>query len=162
MTIAIIVIVALAALAMLIRTQRLKKIDRAAGVTDRLADWRLTPTELLVGNNNNTCQRHPVAHLQAEFQTSGGINRDTGRYTMTRFALLGPFALAAKKNRGRRLDDRQGHLTVTGPQTALLKTVPASMLTRAQAFALRLNQLQRAATIGGSREPGQYGGRPAR
>jgi len=138
----IIVLIALACVAAYTTVQR-HRADQEEGVVLRIGDWRLTPRELIVGNKNETAERHALVNLEASFDMSGNINRDSGRYTVTRFALLGPLALAAKKDRNKKLDDREGYLTVVGPQTALLKTVKGPQFSTAQKFVLEFNKFVR-------------------
>ncbi|ROS38484.1 hypothetical protein [Amycolatopsis thermoflava] len=130
------------------------KADRAEGVVATCGRWRVTPTEFLVGLKNDTCVRHPLAGLDASFDMSGDISRDSGRYTMTRFALLGPFALAAKKGRNKKIDDREGYLTVVGRDgVALLQTVRGPQFGAAKQFQIKFNQLALAAAAQQHRAP---------
>lgn len=138
----IVVMLAAAGVGIYIGIKR-RRADKEAGVVARIGKWRLTPRELLIGNQNDAAERVSLVRLEASFGMSGSINRDSGRYTVTRFALLGPFALAAKKGRNKKIDDREGYLMVVGPQTALLQAVRGRQFSAAQTFALELNKYAR-------------------
>jgi hypothetical protein len=115
------------------------KLDRAQGVMYRFDDWALTRNQLLVGKQQR--RGYPLGYLHGDFQMTGSINRDPGRYTITRFALLGPLAFGAKKGRNKVLDDRVGYMTITGPAGIVLqKTVSGHLFQQASAFIERVNQ----------------------
>lgn len=137
--IVIVVIIAVIALGAYFNAQQTKR-DREARVVSKFGNWRITPTELLVGDDNETCKRYLLAEAEASFDMSGSVSRDSGRYTMTRIALLGPLAIGAKKGRNKKIDDREGFLTIVGPEIGLMKTVKGPSFTSAQQFVLDFNK----------------------
>lgn len=135
--IAIVIVVVLIGIGIYLGIQQTNR-DEEAGVIHSFGDWRLTASHLIEGSTNDS-PRYPLMGLEASFDMSGDISRDSGRYTLTRFALIGPAALAFKKNRNKKIDDREGYLTVVGPGTGLLKTVSGTNFQDAQKFVLAFN-----------------------
>lgn len=111
------------------------KAKAAAGVIASFGDLNITATELIEGSGS-TAPRYPLAGLTARVEDSGTLNR---RITATRLAVMGPFALAAKKKQ----DDREVYLTIEGPDVAILRTVQFKNKpragTEAREFAAQLN-----------------------
>jgi hypothetical protein len=70
-----------------------------AAVTNAAARNNLTPF-VETYDNSKDFQR-AASKLLGKGWTVTGQSQDNGRFTMTRLALLGPFALAAKKGRGK-------------------------------------------------------------
>lgn len=113
--------------------------DKKHGVIASFSGLRLTPTELIDGRSARAA-RYPLSGVVARVEDSGTLNR---RMTMTRMALIGPFALAAKKKQ----DDREVYLTIEGPEVAVIRTVPMKKDkkagTRAREFAAKVNMHSR-------------------
>ncbi|WP_157494279.1 hypothetical protein [Kutzneria sp. 744] len=133
---AVVVIIMIAVFAIGIAYQvSVSNAKKAAGVIASFANLNLTETELIEGLGD-AARRHSLAGLTARVEDSGTLNR---RITATRLAVMGPFALAAKKKQ----DDREVYLTVEGPDVAILRTVQMKNKptagTDAREFAARLN-----------------------
>lgn len=69
------------------------------GLSEMLARTAMQP-HVKTYDNSKDFQRDAKKML-AKGWTVAGQSQDNGRFTMTRIALLGPFALAAKKGRGK-------------------------------------------------------------
>jgi hypothetical protein len=119
--------------------QAVTELKTKDGVVASFGDLHLTRTELLDGLGS-AATHYPLAGLTARVEDSGTLNR---RITATRLALLGPFALAAKK----RQDDREVYLTIEGGDVAILRTVQLkdkpTAGTEARQFAAKVNSRSR-------------------
>lgn len=74
----------------------------------------------------------PVFGVQARVSTAGQINE---RFTATRLALMGPFALAFKKKK----DLRQLYLVVEGDGFGFLVEIDPDKRVKAEQFAMKIN-----------------------
>lgn len=81
-------------------------------------------------------ESHPFAGTTARVETAGEIE---SRFTATRLALLGPFALAFKKKK----DKRELYLTVEGPEFAWVIEVQPELGASARKFAAELSAASR-------------------
>lgn len=87
-----------------------------------------TKTDEIVMSGN----RWPLAGAHAEVTTTGAVS---SRFTLTRFLLLGPFALAFKKSK----DNRTVWLTVTTTKGEQRVALSGNAEREAHAFAARVN-----------------------
>ncbi|GBE64535.1 hypothetical protein MFM001_09970 [Mycobacterium sp. MFM001] len=115
---------------------RASKANARDGV---IADWagiRMTQTELIEGYKDNA-PRHPLAGLTARVENSGGVTSDVGGY------MAGGMGRITTETK----DNRQVHLIVEGPNTAIIKTVSAkyggNADSSARQFATALNMASR-------------------
>lgn len=82
--------------------------------------------------NRKTGEGGSLAGSRATVETSGEIE---SRFTVTRLAMFGPFALGMKKKR----DKRQLFLTVEGEDFAFMVSIDPKKEAEARQFAARLN-----------------------
>ncbi|BBZ12547.1 DUF2510 domain-containing protein [Mycobacterium branderi] len=115
---------------------RANKANARDGV---IADWagiRMTRTELIEGYKENA-PRHPLAGLTARVENSGSVT------STVRGSVYGGSGNVATDSQ----DNRQVHLIVEGPNTAITKTVSAKYGGNADAsarqFATALNMASR-------------------
>jgi len=92
-------------------------------------------------------QSGPIAGAVASIETAGQIN---ARFTATRIALLGPFALAFKKKK----DKRELYLTIEGHGFGMVLEVSPKKQQEARLFAARVNGMSRAAYHQPAWQPG--------
>lgn len=105
-----------------------------------IADWagiRMTRTELIEGYKENA-PRHPLAGLTARVENSGGVTSNVDGY------MAGGMGRITTETD----DNRQVHLIVEGPNTAIFKTVSAKYQggnadASARQFATALNMASR-------------------
>lgn len=95
----------------------------------------------------------PVGGATATVDMAGAID---ARFTATRLALMGPFALAFKKKK----DKRELYLAIEGQGFGILQQVPPALGAQARAFAAKINGLSRAAVAAPSVSSATTSSRP--
>ena len=89
-------------------------------------------------------ESHSFAGTTAHVETAGEID---SRFTATRLALMGPFALAFKKKK----DKRELYLTVEGPEFAWVIEIQPDLSASARKFAAELSAASRRLAAGSDR-----------